>query len=420
MSSSTVPPDASRAQRLLETLEHLLAIETVDLSSALMEISQRLTEVLQADKIDIFLHEEISDALVAAGTSDTPMGRHQHAVGLNRLPLVNGGRAVETYRTGAPLLISHTEDDPLEVPGIRDELGVRSSALVPLDVHGHRRGVVSAVSARPEFFDDTDLDFLHAVARWIGNLIHRIELTERLRVEAANEARQQTADEMISVLAHDLRTPLTPLFGYAEMIRVTAERDGPASTARAAAAMLRGLHRLRRMIDDLLQATRLERGLFAVNPYPVELTQVIRHAIESAGLTAEDIEFDTPVDVLAVVDPPRVQQALENLLSNARRFTPAGTQISVRLDIEERGGVDWAVISVRDRGPGIAPELQSRLFTRFARGATSRGLGLGLYIADGIARAHGGSLTAESRPGDGATFHLALPHATRHTTAGGQ
>jgi signal transduction histidine kinase len=344
------------------------------------------------------------------------MGRRQHALGLHVLPIAGGGRDVETYRSGTPFLTGQSEADPREVPGIPRDLGVRSSLLVPLDVQGERRGVLSAVSAQPDRFDPADLDFLQAAARWIGSLTHRVELGEQMRTEVAVQARQQTADELISVLAHDLRTPLTPLFGYAEMIHTLAERDGQPRTAQAAAAIRRGLQRLHRMIGDLLDASRLERGLFVVAPEQIDLVQLVRETLDSMGLAAPDVAVEAPESLGAVVDPARVQQALQNLLSNARRYAPAGTAITVRVAAEGDAGGEWAVLSVQDRGPGIAPELLPHLFSRFQRGAGSSGLGLGLFLAHGIATAHGGTLHVESLPGAGTTFRLRLPRAGRPST----
>ena len=409
-------PEASKAARLLATLERLLAIEAVELRPALTDASQLLAEVLLADKVDVFLYDAARQALVAAGTSDTPMGRRQHALGLHVLPIAGGGRDVETYRSGTPFLTGQSEADPREVPGIPRDLGVRSSLLVPLDVQGERRGVLSAVSAQPDRFDPADLDFLQAAARWIGSLTHRVELGEQMRTEVAAQARQQTADELISVLAHDLRTPLTPLFGYAEMIHTLAERDGQPRTAQAAAAIRRGLQRLHRMIGDLLDASRLERGLFVVAPEQIDLVQLVRETLDSMGLAAPDVAVEAPESLGAVVDPARVQQALQNLLSNARRYAPAGTAITVRVAAEGDAGGEWAVLSVQDRGPGIAPELLPHLFSRFQRGAGSSGLGLGLFLAHGIATAHGGTLHVESLPGAGTTFRLRLPRAGRPST----
>jgi two-component system, OmpR family, sensor kinase len=109
------------------------------------------------------------------------------------------------------------------------------------------------------------------------------------------------------------------------------------------------------------------------------------------------------------VDPDRIRQALENLLANAVKHSPAGGAVSLQVATLARGGDQAAVITVADEGPGIPPELLPRLFERFAAGPGSTGLGLGLYLASRIAAAHGGTLTVDSAPGHGARFALSLP-----------
>ena len=110
-----------------------------------------------------------------------------------------------------------------------------------------------------------------------------------------------------------------------------------------------------------------------------------------------------------MADADRLRQALENLLSNALRYSPEGMPVIVEVHTERQEESTWAAITVHDAGPGISPELLPRLFTRFASGGSNKGLGLGLYLAHGIALAHGGTLTVDSRPGKGASFRLALP-----------
>ena len=124
------------------------------------------------------------------------------------------------------------------------------------------------------------------------------------------------------------------------------------------------------------------------------------------------INVRASTEVWAEADPDRLRQALENLMSNALKHSPDGAEVWVEVSSERREDGEWATVSVRDSGPGISDDLMPRLFTRFASGPGSTGLGLGLYLAQGIARAHGGALTAESEPGRGATFTLALPIAT--------
>src|SRR5918998_6861381 len=195
---------ATGEDRQFRTLERLLAIQATDLKAALTEASQLVAWVLSADKVDVFLHDPTIETLVAVGTSDTPMGRQQHALGLNRLPLANGGRAVEVYQTGRPHRNGRVDQDPGELLGVREALGVRSTLAVPLDVAGARRGVLQACSGQPERFDEGDLAFLAAVAGWVGMAAHRAELVEHPTPEAAPPARRGTAHELIAPLAPDL------------------------------------------------------------------------------------------------------------------------------------------------------------------------------------------------------------------------
>ncbi len=117
----------------------------------------------------------------------------------------------------------------------------------------------------------------------------------------------------------------------------------------------------------------------------------------------------TPGYLVAEADANRLRQVLENLLSNALRHSPEGMPVIVEVTTQQRKDTTWAVITVQDAGPGIAPDLLPRLFTRFASEGNTKGLGLGLYLARGIAVAHGGTLTVDSTPGKGASFRLELP-----------
>ena len=167
------------------------------------------------------------------------------------------------------------------------------------------------------------------------------------------------------------------------------------------------------MLDDLLDTTRLEQGLFALTLAPVNLAALVQETAELMQSPTAPIEVRGPGEVVAVVDAARVRQVLENLLSNALRYSPAGMPVTVEVRTEQRADGTWAIITVQDVGPGIAPEVLPQLFTRFSRGGDKQGLGLGLYLARGIAEAHGGTLTVDSPPGTGASFRLALPLANQ-------
>lgn len=122
-----------------------------------------------------------------------------------------------------------------------------------------------------------------------------------------------------------------------------------------------------------------------------------------------EIDVRTPDELAVEGDPDRLRQVLENLLSNARKYSPAGVPVRVEVLTSTRGDSAWTIVVVRDQGPGIAPEMIPQLFTRFAAGRGTKGLGLGLYLAHGIVAAHGGTLTLDSTLGVGTTVRLALP-----------
>ena len=163
------------------------------------------------------------------------------------------------------------------------------------------------------------------------------------------------------------------------------------------------------MIEDLLDTARLEQGLFTLAPGVVDLAELVRETAETWRTDSADVAVRAPEELCVAGDPARLRQALENLLSNARQHSPDGVPVSVEVKTETRADGRWAVLTVQDAGPGIAPALLPNLFTRFGGGPGSKGLGLGLYLARGIAEAHGGTLTVDATPGTGACFRLALP-----------
>jgi len=401
--------NGERQARLLQTLERLLSIEATDVQSALNQASQLLAEVLDTEKSDALLLDPSKQTLVAVGSSQTPLAARQRALGLDQMPLANGGTQADVFRTGVPYITGRAEQDPNVLRGVRAELGVRSMLEVPLTVDGERRGVLAAGSTQPDAYTADDVAFLGAVASWLGQLMHRAELVERLTSEAAALARRQTAEELLSAIAHDMGNLLTPILGNASILRMRAERQGRNDDVATATALIDRVLRLRQFLDQLLDSRRLDEGLFTLTLQPVDLAALVRETVSRLHSDEVPIEVRAPDELIVEVDPDRLRQALENLLSNALTYSPPSTPVLVEVAEETGPAAPSASIAVRDRGPGIAPELLPRLFTRFGRSPTSRGLGLGLYLAHGIATAHGGTLTVDSKPGAGATFRLRIP-----------
>jgi DNA-binding CsgD family transcriptional regulator len=191
----------SRRDRQLVTLERLLGLDAIELRPTLDHAAQALIDVLAADKVDIFLHEPAIHSLVALGVSDTPMGRREQELGLDRMPVTNGGRAVDVFESGEPHLGAHVDQDPGELRGIWAGLGARSQLAAPIDVAGQRRGVLSVLAAVPEAYTDGDLAFVVAVARWIGLVIQRHELIAQVAREARERGRREAIEELIGRLS---------------------------------------------------------------------------------------------------------------------------------------------------------------------------------------------------------------------------
>ncbi|HEV2125558.1 MAG TPA: ATP-binding protein, partial [Chloroflexota bacterium] len=167
---------------------------------------------------------------------------------------------------------------------------------------------------------------------------------------------------------------------------------------------------------------RLERGLFVLHTEPVDLSVLAHEVAQSLGKQGVplivDVQATDPEALVIQADPERLRQALENVVGNAIKHSEEGTPVTITLDTEPPNGADaeqgrarrrWAILDVADQGPGVPPEVLPHLFTKFASGPGSSGLGLGLYLASRIAAAHGGTLTVDSTPGKGARFRFALP-----------
>ena len=240
------------------------------------------------------------------------------------------------------------------------------------------------------------------------------EQAQRL-LEAQNERlleADRLKDEFVALISHDLRTPLTSIMGYVEL---TLDEPLEDDTRGYLEVVSRSSHRLLRLVDDLLFVARLQSGRLELNPARLDLTEVARQAAEEARGRADAKDLDLvvasngPVPVDA--DKGRVFQLLDNLVSNAIKFTPDGGTVEICV-----GGGDTAVIEVCDTGMGFTEAEAGRVFERFYRteNAVERqvpGTGLGLFIAHAITDAHGGRISAHPREGGGAVFRVELPLA---------
>jgi signal transduction histidine kinase len=404
----------------VETLERLLALPAADLKVSLTQACDIIAASLDADKVDAFLYDESRDSLVAIGTSNQPLSVLERQHGLDVLPIANGGRVVQVFQTGQTFVTGHLENDPEEVRGIKEALQVRSQVGVPLLIGDRRRGLVMIASQKPDHFTPEQARFAEAIVRWVGLVAHRAELVQDIARTATEQGRRAVAEELVTVLAHDLRNYISPIELRLRLLNRRAESDGRDADLRDAGLALRAVGRLSAMVTDILDVSRLDEGILPVNVEEVELGPLLEEVARAMSTPDHTIELTIVDEVTLSGDPRRLRQCIENLLSNAVKHSPetAPVKMTVRREQHERG--ERARVDVTDKGPGVPPEILPRLFERFVTGEARRGgTGLGLYLAHRIAVMHGGELNVASTLGEGTCMSLLLP-CHRGSSAGGR
>jgi len=302
-----------------------------------------------------------------------------------------------------------------------------SILMVPVSARGQVLGAMGmGTRGMRRRFDEGDLALAEELGRRVGLALDNARLMaaeHRARGEAESarteaERANQIKDEFLAVLSHELRTPMNPILGWANLLR-QGKLDSAKAT-QAIATIERNAKLQVQLIDDLLDISRILRGKLTLNTLPVALSAVIGGAIETMRLAIESKAIQLQVNLDPAVgqvlgDGGRLQQVVWNLLTNAVKFTPTGGQITVDLTQID----NQAQIQVRDTGKGIHPDFLPHVFEHFRQedGATTRkfgGLGLGLAIVRQIVELHGSTVSVSSLgEGQGATFTVKIPLALR-------
>jgi signal transduction histidine kinase/ActR/RegA family two-component response regulator len=317
-----------------------------------------------------------------------------------------------------PTAVDYLAEDSEHLEMARTLLG-RSSILVPLSAHGAGLGVLTVTAERT--FGEEDLRLFEELGRRAASalehgLVYEAELRARRDVESVSRAK----DEFLTTLSHELRTPLTAILGWTSTLR--ARGSDPAVAERGLAVIERNAAAQARLIEDMLNVSRIIAGKLRLERRAVDPADAVRAALDALRPTAEkkgvSVEARLAPDLGPILaDPERLQQIAWNLLSNAVKFTPAGGRVEVSL---ARGGLApggeaYVDLVVRDTGIGIAAEFLPHVFDRFRQGDASLtraygGLGLGLSIAKHLVALHGGAISAASEGADrGATLTVSLP-----------
>jgi signal transduction histidine kinase len=289
-----------------------------------------------------------------------------------------------------------------------------SAICIPLSTGAKKVGVLLLENLhQPGSFTTGDLDFLRHVADLISLSIDNAGLRAQLQsVQALSEGNRLKA-ELISTLAHEMRTPLTSIKGYSTALLMEDAYFSPETQQEFLQIIDEECDILQDLIHDLLESSIIDAGFLKLELEPVLLSRLAHNVVDDIARRTERHRFlvDFPANFPIVeADPHRIVQVLRNLLDNAVKYSPAGGLVVVRGEVHPRE----VVISVADQGEGIAPEHLNRLFEKFFRiksglGRHVVGAGLGLPIARTIVESHGGRIWAESVLQQGTTFNFTLP-----------
>jgi signal transduction histidine kinase len=386
--------EAERAARVrVENVQAVTdaALAHLEVDELLAVLLPRIREILGADTCAVLLIDSDSNELVARAALGIEEEVEQHV----RIPL-GAGFAGRVAAEGRSRQID-VEDFPIWNPILRQK-GIKTMLGVPLIVAGEALGVLHVGSLTVREFTKDETELLELVAQRVAIAI------ERARLHEETVQLDQLRTSFVAIASHELRTPATSVYG---VLKTLYER-GPELADDLRDELLRiGVEqgeRLRRLLEELLDLSRLDAQAIDIDPRPVVLRAKLADIVAGALPDSNDVELDVPDDLAAVVDPVVLERVVTNLLVNAGRYGAP----PIRVAADRRDG--HIRISVEDSGTGIPTELEARVFDRFACG-TQTGHGLGLAIARAYAQAHGGDLVYDPR-GGGARFELVIPQTT--------
>lgn len=382
--------EAERAAR--ERIENVQAV--TDAALAHLEVNEllnvllpRIREILRTNTCAVLLLDRETNELVVRAALGI-----EEEVGV-RIPVGAGfaGRVADEAR---PLVID-VDEYPVFNPILREKR-LKSMVGVPLLVRGHSLGVLHVGTLTARQFTPDEVELLQLVAERVATAIERAQLHEEL-IQL-----DQLKLNFVAIASHELRKPATAVYG---VLKTLSDR-GPVLTEELRGELLRvGVEqgeRLRRLLEELLDLSRLDARAISVEPRPLVLKTALADVVQGALAGSGAVEFDISDDLAAVVDPFVLERVVSNLVANAVRYG----EPPIRISAQQR---DRHIrVAVEDAGPGIPKDLEGRIFDRFARAGGDGGHGLGLAIARAYAQAHGGDLVYDPRA-NGARFELLIP-----------
>jgi signal transduction histidine kinase len=290
-------------------------------------------------------------------------------------------------------------------------LGLRSRVMVPLIAGNEPIGTITVMRKEAGAFDPGEVELLGLLGRMAGSAVQNIRAfgAEHRTVEELRRLSALRAD-FVSMVSHELRSPMASLLGSARTLQARWRTLEPEQRDSFLALIGHETARLSALVDDVLDTSRIEAGTFSYTFGDVDLDQLVRDSVAAAEHGSDDVRIRARVGDLPSIrgDRDRLRQVLANILDNAVKYSPAGSQVAVDAYVAD----GQVLVDVSDEGPGISARDRELIFEKFGRlnhGEGKPGTGLGLFIARSIVEAHGGTLAVADGTQRGATFRLALP-----------
>src|ERR687888_1165730 len=385
--------EAERAARKkLEGVQAVtdIALAHLELDDLLPVLLPRIRDILATDTCAVLLLDETHGELVPRAA----LGLEEEVERGIRIP-VGKGFAGRIAATGRPVILDDVAVADVVNPVLREK-GIASMLGVPLLVQGRAIGVLHVGTLTPRRFTRYDQELLQLVAERVAVAMERGRLHEELIL--LDELRAN----FVAIASHELRTPAASVYGAVATLFERADDLTPEMRDELLRIAYEQGGRLSRLLDQLLDLSRLESRRIRVSPKPIVLQSVLSRIAREALPPGTPLELEVPDDLAVIADPLVLDRVVSNLLVNAIRHG----RPPVLLAAEQR---DRHIrISVADNGDGVPPDVRPRLFERFERGDDGTGSGLGLAIARAYARAHGGDVVYHDQS-DGARFEVVLP-----------
>lgn len=405
----------SRQVNELEGLQRLSSLLTSpsDLETTVDDCIHIVMDLVDCEKMAILLYRAEDNSLVA---HPPVVGIDESEIDQLQVTLEEPSLGGTVFRTNTGLFSNDAENDQWVNRRFQKVLGMKTLMVVPLGTGHKPTGVLKAINSRKGFFDENDLQFATLLGRQIGGILESnlSRARERSLVRELREA-DRTKSEFVSMLAHELKGPMTTVLGFSHTLQDAGAKISEEKRNHVLTIISKEVERLSRLVNDLLDVTRMEAGTLRYEPEPTEMQEIVdsillvHTSLKADHAVVNEIPADLPK---VLVDRDRIRQVVINLLTNATRYSPEGTTITIGAKVVDRDGDPFVQLFVRDEGIGIAQQDVDRIWSKFAMlpkpGWTKKGTGLGLYITKGIVEAGGGRIWVDSEVGRGSTFNVTM------------